>query len=71
MTLSQLAFTGEINPNFPWDKSHWDNTVVKSNKKEVSMVYPIEGYVSNAGKVYVFWVTPTQSRSHITVKNIT
>ena len=29
MTLSQLAFPREGNPNFPWEKSHWDNTVVK------------------------------------------
>ena len=29
-TLSQLAFPGEGNPNFLWEKSHWDNTVVKS-----------------------------------------
>ena len=29
-TLSQLAFPGEGNPNFPWEKSHWDNTVFKS-----------------------------------------
>ena len=28
--LSQLAFSGEGNPNCPWEKSHWDNTVVKS-----------------------------------------
>ena len=28
-TLSQLAFPREGNPNFPWVKSHWDNTVVK------------------------------------------
>ena len=28
-TLSQLAFTRESNPNCPWGKSHWDNTVVK------------------------------------------
>ena len=28
-TLSQLAFPGERNPNFPWEKSHWDNTVVQ------------------------------------------
>ena len=26
--LLQLAFSGESNPNFPWEKSHWDNTVV-------------------------------------------
>ena len=30
-TLSQLAFSGEGNPNFPWEKSHWDNTVAKKN----------------------------------------
>ena len=29
-TLSQLAFPGEGNPNFPREKSHWENTVVKS-----------------------------------------
>ena len=29
-TLSQLAFPRESNPNFPWEKSHWDNTAVKS-----------------------------------------
>ena len=27
-TLSQLAFPGISNPNFPWEKSHWDNTAV-------------------------------------------
>ena len=25
LTLSQLAFPGEGNPNFPWEKSHWNN----------------------------------------------
>ena len=30
-TLSQLAFPGgKSNPNFPWEKTHWDNTVVKN-----------------------------------------
>ena len=32
-TLSQLAFSEEGNSNFPWEKSHWDNTVVKSKKE--------------------------------------
>ena len=32
-TLSQLAFSGEGNPNFSWERSHWDNTVVKSKKQ--------------------------------------
>ena len=30
--LSQVAFPGEGNLNFPWEKSHWDNTVVKKEK---------------------------------------
>ena len=34
--LSQLAFPGESNQNFPWEKSHWDNTVVKSEKVTVT-----------------------------------
>ena len=29
-TLMQLASPGEGNPNFPWEKSHWDNAVVKN-----------------------------------------
>ena len=33
-TLSQLAFPGKGNPNFSWEKSHWDNTVVKSITKK-------------------------------------
>ena len=33
-TLSQLAFSRESDPNFPWEKSHWGNTVVKSKKKK-------------------------------------
>ena len=41
-TLSQLAFSGERNPNFPWEKSHWDNTAVKSNnKKKVVLRFPL------------------------------
>ena len=32
-TPLQMAFPGEGNPNFPWKKPHWDNTVVKSFKK--------------------------------------
>ena len=33
VTLSQLAFPGESNLNFPWEKSHWQNTFVKSFQK--------------------------------------
>ena len=35
-TLSQLASTREGNPNFLWEKSHWDNTVVKIIVAELS-----------------------------------
>ena len=36
-TLSQLAFPGgKSNPNFPWEKTHWDNTVVKSKYNDNS-----------------------------------
>ena len=36
VTLSQLAFPWEGNPDFPWEKSHWVNTVVKSKKVKSS-----------------------------------
>ena len=32
-TLSKMAFLGESNPSFSWEKSHWRNTVVKKRKK--------------------------------------
>ena len=38
-TLQQLAFPGESNLNFPWEKSYWDNTVVKSNFKKSKSKY--------------------------------
>ena len=34
--LSQLAFPGEGNLNFPWVKSHWDTTVVTKKKKNLN-----------------------------------
>ena len=37
-TLSQLAFPRESNLNFPWEKSHLDNTVVKKKKKVKKML---------------------------------
>ena len=43
-TQSQLAFPREGNPNFPWEKSHWDNTFVKSKislKKKVKVKNPL------------------------------
>ena len=39
--LSQLAFPEEGNPNFAWEKSHWDNTVVK--KKKSSYILAVFG----------------------------
>ena len=41
VTVSQLAFPREGNPNFPWRKSHWDNTVVKSKRKVVIIIIVI------------------------------
>ena len=38
-TLSQLAFPGEGNPNFPWEKSHWDDTVVTKKKLLKKCIY--------------------------------
>ena len=32
-TLSQLAIPGKSDLNFLWQKSKWDNTVVKKEKK--------------------------------------
>ena len=37
-TLSQLAFPGESNLNFPWEKFHLDDTVVKKKKKRFAPV---------------------------------
>ena len=42
-TLSQLAFPGEDNPNFPWEKSCWGNTVVKSKSKSSSRSWNVRG----------------------------
>ena len=32
-TLSQMAFHRESNTNILWEKTHWDNAVVKSQSK--------------------------------------
>ena len=37
-TLSQLAFPGEGNPNFAWEKYRQDNTVVKGESKKEKKV---------------------------------
>ena len=36
VTLLQLAFPGEGNPNLPWEKSHWGNTAVKKKEEKKS-----------------------------------
>ena len=44
--LSQLAFLGESNPIFfPWEKSHWDDIVVKTNvsPRERTLHSPTQG----------------------------
>ena len=33
-----MAFPREGNLNFPWEKSHWDRTVVKKKKKSKGKV---------------------------------
>ena len=43
MTLLQLAFPGEGNLNFPWEKFHW-NTVVKSKKKRSKSELEVKGH---------------------------
>ena len=40
--MSKLAFPGDCNPNFPWEKSHWDNTVVKKNKPKKNLQHPTD-----------------------------
>ena len=47
-TLSQLAFPGEGNPNFPWKKSHGDNTVLKSQKVHQIMRH---SHAYNTGRI--------------------
>ena len=38
LTLSQLAFPGESDSNFLWEKSHWNYTVVKKKKKSKKLL---------------------------------
>ena len=33
-TLSHLNFPGKSNPNFPWEESQWDNTVITRKEKK-------------------------------------
>ena len=49
-TLSQLAFPGEGNTNFPWKKSYWDNTVVKRLKMEWQALLGWNGEPIGCGK---------------------
>ena len=34
--LSQLAFPRDGYPNFPWEKSHWDNALVKAKQNIIA-----------------------------------
>ena len=58
-TLSQLAFSGEGNPNFPREKSHWDNTAVKSKndlkKKKKRTDHVFLGVKTNDLLTYWMW----------------
>ena len=45
-TLLQLAFPQEHNPNFPWKKIPWDNTVVKKKKKNEEKKNPEVGQLN-------------------------
>ena len=49
-SLSQLAFPGECNPNFPWEKTQWDNAVVKIEEENRSMVIEKSMFGSSKNK---------------------
>ena len=38
--LSQLAFSGKSNPNFPWEKFQWNKTVVEKNERKMKVNEP-------------------------------
>ena len=48
-TLSQLAFPGESSPNFPWENSHWDNTVVRTKQTKRQTKTQLYLFVGNDG----------------------
>ena len=54
--LLQLAFTRESNPNFPWEKSQWDNTVVKKKKKKL----PVYWLIMGPSQWSIMWKVPFQ-----------
>ena len=45
--LSQLAFPGESNPNFPWEKFHWDNKVETKKSRIQRLDGRINGLLDN------------------------
>ena len=54
-TLSQLAFSGEGNPNIPWQKSHWEITVVKVKKKKGKYICNDQYRTVGAAGLPVVW----------------
>ena len=69
-TLSQLAFPGESSPNFPWGKSHWDNTVVKKKESFVQATRTLQKLAKISGlkikidKTHAVW-TGSNRHSHV------
>ena len=56
--LSQLAFPGEGNLNFPWEKSHWDKTVAKLQmQKYISKCHITLSSVTLCCTCRVIWCT--------------
>ena len=66
-TLSQLAFSGESNPNFPWEKSQWDNTVLKKkvwqyeSSKEHFHAFPIYLSLLECPNETMLWQSPNSN----------
>ena len=56
-TLSRLVFAGESNPNFQLKKSHWDNTAVKSKRKNVKEKYMLPSQISRNCSVVTYPVS--------------
>ena len=52
-TLLQLAFPWEGNPNFPWEKSHWNNTAVKKSfLKSKLACFSVELFFTATSNIY-------------------
>ena len=55
-TLSQLALPGESDPIFPWEKSHWNNTVVNCFTVVVYLFVCLFGLVLICDGLFVCFV---------------